>query len=81
VKRFLNFTNLPLRLKGDSHKHDCANFSHPQVDTNSISITIGACDDGHLPNTRTNYGILVFMCIGGEICEITCEHGVWHIEH
>jgi hypothetical protein len=49
VKRFLNFAHLPFRLERDSHKHDRVNFSHLQVDANSISITIGACDDGHLP--------------------------------
>lgn len=76
MKRFLNFANLPFRLEGDSHKHDRANLSHLQVDGNSISITIGACDDGHLPISRTNCGIPILMHIGGEICEITCEHGV-----
>jgi hypothetical protein len=73
-------TNLPLRLERDSHKHDHVNFFHLQVDANSTSIAIGACDDGHLPITRTNCGIPILMHIGGEICEIICERGVWHIE-
>jgi hypothetical protein len=48
--------------------------------THSTGIAIGACDDGHLPITKTNCGIPILMHIGGEICEINCEHGVWHIE-
>ncbi len=53
-------TNLPLESKGDLHKHDHVNFSHPQMDT-TFGIIIGACDGDHLPTTKAHCVITIGM--------------------
>jgi hypothetical protein len=50
------------------HKYDHVNFSHPQRDTTSISITTRAHYGGPLPTTRSHCGIPIIMHNGCEVC-------------
>jgi hypothetical protein len=61
--------NLAPKLGGDSHKHDCVNFSHPHVNHTSV-------------NSSVNIEELVAYQIEEdvEVLKAPCGDGVWHIE-
>jgi hypothetical protein len=60
---------LSLWIKGDFHRHDCVNFSHPCV--NHIIIRSGV--ENEQPKVNQIQGDV-------EDLEAPCGNGIWHIE-
>jgi hypothetical protein len=61
--------NLAARLKGDSHKHDRVNFSHPCVSHTIVS-----------PSVNIEELVVDQIEEDVEVFEVPCGDGVWHIE-
>jgi len=60
---------LSLWIKGDFHRHDCVNFSHPCV--NHIIVRSGV--ESEQPRVNQIQGDV-------EVLEAPCGNGIWHIE-
>jgi hypothetical protein len=60
--------NLTPGLKGDSHRRDCVNFSHPCVSHTIVSSNL---------NIETNVVDQIEKDV--EVLEDPCGDGVWHI--
>jgi len=60
--------NLTPRLKGDSHKHDHMNFSHPCVNHTITNSSV---------NTEKSVANQIEKYV--EVLEAPCGDGVWHI--
>ncbi len=60
--------NLTPRLKGDSHKCDRVNFSHPCVNHTISSSSV---------NTEKNVADQIENYV--EVLEAPCGDGIWHI--
>ncbi len=60
--------NLTPKLKGDSHRCDRVNFSHPCVNHTIVSSSL---------NIEKNVVDQIEKDV--EVLEDPCEHGVWHI--
>jgi hypothetical protein len=61
--------NLAVGLKGDSHKHDRVNFSHPCVSHTIVS-----------PSVNIEELVVDQIEEDVEVFEVPCGDGVWHIE-
>jgi hypothetical protein len=62
-------TNLPPKLEGDSHRHDCVNFSHPHVNHTNVSSSVNIEE---VVTDQIEEDV--------EVLNAPCGDGVWHIE-
>jgi hypothetical protein len=71
--------NIALRLEGNSHRHDCVNFSQPKVNAMSSGFTGSNVDVGEFNGiVRAEAFVLTFQEL--KVQKRVCGDGVWRIE-
>jgi hypothetical protein len=61
--------NIALRLEGDSHMHDCVNFSQPKVNATSSGFACSNVDVGKSSGiVRDEVFVLTFQGLKVQVC-------------